>query len=168
MRIYYEVLDLREDKSIKQCVIEDCKGRYFGKGYCTKHYQRMRFNRSLQTKLPVDLSLEERFWQKVSKGSPDSCWLWTGRKDRKGYGCLDFKRNTPAHRISYELFVREIPANLTLDHLCRNPACVNFLHLEPVTVSENSNRMHEWRKWVAEWRDETLEKTFIHLGSRRE
>jgi hypothetical protein len=45
-----------------------------------------------------------------------------------------------AHRFAYELFVDEIPDGLTLDHLCRNPRCVNPGHLEPVTQRENTLR----------------------------
>jgi hypothetical protein len=41
------------------------------------------------------------------------------------------------HRWVYEQLVGPIPAGLVLDHLCRNPACVRPMHLEPVTQQEN-------------------------------
>lgn len=66
---------------------------------------------------------------------PDTgCWIWDHVKDRHGYGHFS---HVGAHRWSYELHVGPIPEGLSLDHLCRNPPCVNPDHLEPVTHREN-------------------------------
>lgn len=71
---------------------------------------------------------------------PESgCWEWLRAKVR-GYGVVNDPRighNVPAHRYVYEINREPIPAGLTLDHLCRNPGCVNPWHLEPVTSGEN-------------------------------
>lgn len=84
-------------------------------------------------------SLEEKFWPKVSV--TPSCWNWTACKHRDGHGKIGHNGKTLyAHRVSYELLIGPIPEGLILDHLCRNPACVNPDHLEPVTVKINNNR----------------------------
>ena len=82
-----------------------------------------------------------RFWQKVEKGETDyQCWTWTAAK-RDGYGRVGINNRVyQAHRISYGLVVGPIPDGLHLDHLCRNPSCVNPLHLEPVTQRINTLR----------------------------
>ena len=72
--------------------------------------------------------------------------MWQGAKDSSGYGnfavWLSETRRTsrPAHRISYELVVGEIPDGHELDHLCRNTLCIEPSHLQPVSHLENVRR----------------------------
>ena len=66
------------------------------------------------------------------------CWTWTGYVTNLGYGRVWANgKASPAHRVVYELLVGPIPADLTIDHLCKNTRCVNPDHLEAVTMREN-------------------------------
>ncbi|WP_374725912.1 HNH endonuclease signature motif containing protein [Paraburkholderia phenoliruptrix] len=69
------------------------------------------------------------------------CWNWNGRIAKNGYGVQRVGRSCQAaHRYVFILIKGEIPAGLELDHLCRNRACVNPEHMEPVTHMENMLR----------------------------
>lgn len=88
-------------------------------------------------------TVDERFWEKVDVGHPLGCWEWTGYRRLGEHGMFNAKSGTSpvyAHRWAYEFLMGPIPDGLQLDHLCRNPPCVNPDHLEPVTARENTRR----------------------------
>lgn len=77
----------------------------------------------------------------AAKVRRSECWIWNRGRTKAGYGQLMIKgRMNYAHRVAYQLFVGPIGRNLTIDHLCRRPACFNPSHLEAVAIRENCLR----------------------------
>lgn len=92
-----------------------------------------------ETRVSSFQPIEPRLWEKVQK--TDSCWIWTGTKNPKGYGrIVVMGKPRPVHRVAYELVHGTISDSLHLDHLCRRRDCVRPDHLEPVTNHENALR----------------------------
>jgi hypothetical protein len=78
------------------------------------------------------------------KVTKSGCWEWTACKIQ-GYGSFSYNcKKIGAHVYAYTHFVGPIPEGLELDHLCRNPGCVNPAHLEPVTPKVNVMRSENW------------------------
>lgn len=68
-------------------------------------------------------------------------------KLQDGYGITRYiGKARSIHRTVYELLVGEVSSGLVLDHLCRNRACCNPTHLEPVTQSVNTLRGNHWQR----------------------
>lgn len=88
---------------------------------------------------PVLEGLRERLQARFVPDEETGCWVWQGGTGSKGYGRFRWwpGKRTSAHQAVYEVWIGPIPDGLILDHLCRNPSCVNPAHLEPVTFAEN-------------------------------
>lgn len=93
------------------------------------------------------IDFTDEFWKRVGIVRHSECWLWTGRLTRDGYGRFRVsedgkRRNFFAHRVAYTRTKGAVPVGFCIDHLCGVRRCVNPHHLEAVTSSENSRRMH--------------------------
>jgi len=91
---------------------------------------------------PAEVQAATRFWADVQVGGSDECWPWTGVLTDEGYGRFWVSRSSRpmAHRVAYQALVGPVPDGMQLDHLCRNRACCNPEHLEPVSSAENTRR----------------------------
>lgn len=91
----------------------------------------------------VFVSDPQYFWGKVVcvDSATETCWHWLGLKYPNGYGMVPSRRRRfLAHRVAWVLTYGTIDHTLTLDHLCRNRACVNPAHLEQVSMHMNNLR----------------------------
>lgn len=137
---------------VKMCSVDGCDRPYKCSGYCGFHYRRVREHGDPLADKPYYYSQgtpEELFLRRVLIAGEDDCWWWTGGLDKNGYGV--FMESTPdgprrqrswrAHQFGWWVMWRSPVADgLVLDHLCRNPSCVNPKHLEPVTQGVNVHR----------------------------
>lgn len=107
----------------------------------------------------------------------NGCWVWLGNRVKKSngdYGHIsikwkDVRKTFRAHRLSYEVFIGDIPEGLELDHKCRNTLCINPDHLEPVTHTENMRRRIDINKpQCKNGHDYTEENTYVNPRGRRE
>lgn len=87
-----------------------------------------------------DLPIERRLWSRGERVE-SGCLIWTGFKNRDGYGLIRFDgRTTRTHRVAYILTFGPIPDGFEIDHLCRVRDCMEPTHLEAVPHLVNVRR----------------------------
>lgn len=88
-------------------------------------------------------AIAERFWSKVAKGAPDTCWEWQASRNNHGYGQFGIaspdgpRRMVGAHRVAWELTNGPIPDGQEVCHRCDNPPCCNPADLFLGTQQDN-------------------------------
>ena len=127
------------------CSVDGCNEKHKAKGYCKKHYMRVRAHGDPHTTLGPTPVREGTAWErleqrieKVDHGFYQPCWEFTGSLTDKGYGNMTYEsKNYKTHRVSYEHHHGPIPEGMEVDHICCNKKCCNPYHLDAVTPEEN-------------------------------
>lgn len=137
------------------CSYPACGRKHNARGLCVQHGVMQRKGVPLRPILtrtgPVERPTLDRFADHVAL-TGTGCIEWIGGRTTAGYGSFAARtargaeKKVMAHRWSYEHHVGAIPEGLDLDHLCRNRACINPEHLEPVTRAVNIQRAVAARK----------------------
>lgn len=160
------------------CSYPGCGRPHNSKGLCSPHGHMQRKGeelRPIQDRTgPVARPAYERFMEKV-ESLPSGCIVWTGGKTFGGYGSFAVEtshrvvKRDMVHRWIYEHKVGPIPEGYDIDHLCRNRACVNVDHLEPVTRQENIRRAAAMKIACPAGHPYSPENTYVHpvKGHRR-
>lgn len=131
------------DMAKPTCSVDGCTDPVYRRVWCNAHYLRWRRHGDPMAggkrRLVADVALLTRFsWGTRYRGSP--CMVFASTNSN-GYGVVGVDgRTVRAHRALYERWFGSIPSGLELDHLCRNRACINPAHLEPVTHAVNMER----------------------------
>jgi hypothetical protein len=87
----------------------------------------------------LDGATIRRIFTKIKFEKGNQCWLWTGNRNKRGYGRLRF--NGPKvriHRIIYAWLKGPVPKGFgkdieIIDHICNNRLCCNPDHLRLTT-----------------------------------
>lgn len=102
------------------------------------------------------------------------CVNHPGYREKRGYGVQEVHgKPVKAHRVAWERVHGPIPVGLQIDHLCRNPACVNVDHLEATTSRINTLRgMSQWgvnarKTHCIHGHEFTPQNTYIKGGAKR-
>jgi hypothetical protein len=141
----------RKDQEIRMrlCEVSGCEQKHFGKGLCSKHYERVRRNGSTDMVTYVvdgDVDLQSVTRRRLERNSKrvGECIEYTGTLETAGYGVIQISRKrTKAHRVSFELHNGPIPEGMMVRHKCDNPPCINPAHLTLGGQQENMSDMVE-------------------------
>jgi hypothetical protein len=98
----------------------------------------------------IEKELLEKIYDKVEIDEKTLCFNYTGGTNRKQYGRIwAHGKIYSVHRLMYETFFGEIPADKDVHHICGIRNCCNPGHLEVISHRENVARIgrYEQLRW---------------------
>lgn len=108
----------------------------------------------------------EDFWVRVEQS--DGCWLWTGQRDKDGYGHVWYGGiGQVASRLAWELTHGPIPAGYFALHSCDNPPCCRPDHLFLGTSRDNIDDMLSKGRQTSGERNGRAKLTLDQVGEIR-
>lgn len=128
------------------CSVQDCRRAYYGRGYCSAHYQRWRTHGDPLAGQTAKGAAQSEVQKAVQTQDAVSCWIWPYNKLPQGYGQILWNgKMSRTHRVVCELAHGPAPTpRHQAAHSCGQPSCVNPHHLSWKTQSENEQdkRIH--------------------------
>lgn len=123
------------------CSVDGCENKHYGKGFCTKHYNRVLRHGDPHTpghrgRTPRPVA-ERIALRAVPNGD---CLIYQSkRKTRSGHVTV-FRdgRYVGVHRAAWEAANGPVPHGLYVLHRCDRPRCVNVDHLFLGTIADNN------------------------------
>jgi len=146
---------------MKGCSVASCASPFFALGFCRPHYMSFRrIGKPIADRQTIHGPIEKKFAIKSKGRNEKGCWIWSGRKDKNGYGSLrDGHKMKRAHRVAWEIHKGPIPAGVMVLHKCNNPSCVNPSHLKLGDQTANmQDRKENGKPWISQQHRETMSK----------
>ena len=99
---------------------------------------------------PIDFAYLKKhdWWNRVDRRGSTECWPWKLSRASHGYGqTYDGLTVRLAHRVAWALaHDRQVPHDMTIDHICRNRVCCNPSHLRVMSNVDNATDNGQGRK----------------------
>lgn len=129
---------------MRLCGFDGCDRRHYARGWCVKHYRRVRQHGDPTIVLPTSFPPRGVLARLLRRSvvTATGCLEWTGYRMPDGYGQMGVGgRMVLVHRAVWEEAEGPIPNGLHLHHRCGNKACGNRAHLALLTPAAH-NALH--------------------------
>ena len=154
----------KEDIHMKECQVEGCNNKHYGKGYCQKHYIQIRKYGKILTRTrkdPNEIIVYDNYGKEINKALIDLDdiekvknykWTFDGK----------YARNSGKERL--HRFIMNCPKDMVVDHINMNPLDNRKCNLRICTMQQNNFNKKEqtnntsgrvgvtWDKQTNKWR----------------